>query len=352
MSFQISHDYAGKFCSGLFCNGVDCDGFSGEDDSCSGLHCDGLNCDGLDLTHVSITKLPKNRTDAEPVYPDLILTGVLADALFHVYKSSLNDNEFKISYDNLYAYYGIDMNRFLIDLGKHLKDEEVLDTSIYINTSKQSFPWGKPANNNDPYPVDKKIAELQKHEPRIKIPDISYTTPYIGCSEPLSKAILDVSDTTEKRIARLENILSTALRYLFRLSSRVNINCVYYGGQEASEKYNAIRCLHDDLIQDGQLMSLDQCLVCTRYEPVIGQIYEATEQLSLRELHDLTQQSYMSIEEYVTFTKTEKMHMPQDKPSVKLNIQQRSGEFKNIWPQGFVMNWSLTPIETQSPDIR
>ena len=43
-------------------------------------------------------------------------------------------------------------------------------------------------------------------------------------------------DATEKRIVRLENNMSTLMRYLFRLGARVFINCQYYG-QNTFPKY-------------------------------------------------------------------------------------------------------------------
>lgn len=81
-------------------------------------------------------------------------------------------------------------------------------------------------------------------------------------------------DAAEKRIVRLENNMATLMRYLYRLGSRVFINCQYYGGQTTFQKYKCIRCMKDDRCNDGQLMQLDQCLCCTRYEPIFGQVYE------------------------------------------------------------------------------
>lgn len=136
---------------------------------------------------------------------------------------------------------------------------------------------GKIVNNVDPYPVDEKIKELEIHMPKVKIEDIqlpgSCSAP--GCSlkqndSVLASYMMELSKRTEKRIVQLENLTSTMMRYLFRLSSRLNINCVYYGGQSPFDKYNCIRCLADDMINDGQQVSLDQCLNCSRYQPVIG----------------------------------------------------------------------------------
>ena len=38
-------------------------------------------------------------------------------------------------------------------------------------------------------------------------------------------------------------------------------------------KYSCIRCLKDDRIGDGQVMQIDQCLSCSRYEPIVGRFF-------------------------------------------------------------------------------
>lgn len=52
-------------------------------------------------------------------------------------------------------------------------------------------------------------------------------------SKELAKQLICLSDRVEKRMVKVENNLATIMRYVHRLSSRVNINCVYYGGQSA-----------------------------------------------------------------------------------------------------------------------
>ena len=47
----------------------------------------------------------------------------------------------------------------------------------------------------------------------------------------LNDMAINQSKLTEQRLVRIENVLSTMTRYLGRMASRVNINCVYYGGQ-------------------------------------------------------------------------------------------------------------------------
>ena len=89
------------------------------------------------------------------------------------------------------------------------------------------------------------------------------------------------SKRIEQRLTRIENISSVILRNLGRLGSRMNINCVYYGGQDIFGKYKTIRCTHDDRIHDGCSVTIDQCLCCTRYEPIIGQIYDILDETGM-----------------------------------------------------------------------
>ena len=123
-------------------------------------------------------------------------------------------------------------------------------------------------NNLDAYPVDLKIEELEVHDPPIKINKV--VTHVHG--KAATVAAMSVGDHAEKRIVKLENLMATFMRYLFRLGARVPINCAYYGGQSSFHKYKCIRCLADNRIGDGKNVQIDQCLTCTRYEPVYGQL--------------------------------------------------------------------------------
>lgn len=145
--------------------------------------------------------------------------------------------------------------------------QRMLDPTKYKTEYKAPNP-GKMPHNQDPYPVDLKIEELEAHYPPTRIYEL--TTHVHG--QPAAQAAMNVGFNAEKRLVKLENMLATIHRYLFRLGARVQINCVYYGGQTAGEmqKYNCIRCLHDDRVTDGQLVSIDQCLCCTRFEPIYG----------------------------------------------------------------------------------
>jgi len=69
--------------------------------------------------------------------------------------------------------------------------------AVYKKEFKEPNP-GKPANNNDPFPVDLKIEELETHKPTVKIHTITC------CPEavPVAKAVINVSDRAEKRIVK------------------------------------------------------------------------------------------------------------------------------------------------------
>jgi 3D (Asp-Asp-Asp) domain-containing protein/predicted RNA-binding protein len=110
--------------------------------------------------------------------------------------------------------------------------------------------------------------------------------------------MIEQSKRTEQRLVKLENILSTVMRNQARLGSRININCVYYGGQCTFGKYKCIRCLHDNRVHDGAVVTLDQCLNCTRYEPILGQIYQILDETGMNGsiVMDDMQMSYSNLE--------------------------------------------------------
>jgi len=90
---------------------------------------------------------------------------------------------------------------------------------------------GKPPHNKDPFPVDLKIEELETHQPRVKVHEI------VTHNHGKAAAIMGIQQfhATEQRIVRLENNMATVLRYLYRLGSRVFINCQYYGQNKISK---------------------------------------------------------------------------------------------------------------------
>lgn len=116
---------------------------------------------------------------------------------------------------------GIIGNEAMMKARQHL-----LNPKEYRRQFKSSNP-GKMPNNQDPYPVDLKIEELEFHKPDVKVYKV--TTPNEGIAA--TETAMKVGDAAEKRIVKLENMLATVYRLLFRLGTRVPINCQYYGGQ-------------------------------------------------------------------------------------------------------------------------
>ena len=249
----------------------------------------------------------------------------------------------------------IDYNAVLGNSSDIKKRQHLLDPNNYDTEIKTPNP-GKPPNNEDAYPVDLKIEELEVHKPDIKIYQLTVPS---DCRE-LGKAILKVSDTAEKRIVKLENMMTTLTRYLFRLGSRMQINCVYYGGQTSFEKYKCIRCLVDNRTGEGQEIQLDQCLTCTRYEPVYGQVYEIMNDLgsNVASILDDNQMSYINMDKYVEQNKVEKYHNESEKASIdlatvqsKIDTSYNDRDFKQSWGKGIAMDWKLVPKEDQKPHI-
>lgn len=230
--------------------------------------------------------------------------------------------------------------------------QHLLNPEKYKTEYKRPNP-GKMPNNRDPFPVDLKIEELETHYPPTRINEI--TTHVHG--EPAAKAAMNVGHNADKRLAKLENNMATLMRLFFRLGSRVNINCVYYGGQTPFEKYNGIRCLCDDRISDGQAVQIDQCLTCTRYEPVFGQCYELMNDLgaNVAAVLDNNQMSYSNMEDYTQLTRTENFHEEKDRSKFNLDlVQTRSPDerdFSSAWGQGVKMNWNYVPLEDQRTHI-
>ena len=184
------------------------------------------------------------------------------------------------------------------------------DYDLLQDKVKQSNKRHHPINYTDPYPYDEKITDLERHYPKVFIDEIEgqlYSCNHPGCpiSQPMAKNFAMVSDAMmnqskriEKRLSRIENVLSTIIRNQGRLGSRMNINCVYYGGHSTFNKYKCIRCLHDDRIHDGELVTIDQCLNCTRFEPILGQVYRILDDSGLNGsiILDDMQMSYTDLE--------------------------------------------------------
>jgi len=274
------------------------------------------------------------------------------------------------------------------------------DYDVLQDKKKESNKTHHPVNYTDPYPYDEKITDLERHYPKVFIDEIEgqlYSCNHPGCpiSQPMAKNFAMVSDAMmnqskriEKRLSRLENILSTIIRNQGRLGARMNINCVYYGGHSTFNKYKCIRCLHDDRVHDGQLVTIDQCLNCTRFEPILGQVYRILDDSGLngsiilddmqmsytdlegfRNLNDITHRSSkyyssMATEEtncikpnttledlYKAADKVQAIEQIKKECSDESEVQKRVSELKEE-DYIFKMNWAETFFNSQEPDTK
>ena len=77
--------------------------------------------------------------------------------------------------------------------------------------------------------------------------------------------------------------------------------------------------------------------------------------VNLANIQDDIQMGYMNMEDYLEFTRTEKMHTP--KKDVKLSpttakIRNRyEKDFKDQWDAGVKMKWDYVPVENQKSQI-
>lgn len=122
-------------------------------------------------------------------------------------------------------------------------------------------------------------------------------------------------------------------------------------------KYKAIRCLHDDRINDGQNVQIDQCLYCTRFEPVHGQCYELLNDLgaNVATILDDNQAGYSTMEDYINLNRIEKQIQPKEKAEFDLSrVESRDPsekDFVDTWGAGLKMDWKLVPKERQKTHI-
>ena len=303
----------------------------------------------------------------EPIYDDLIWVNnsipdiVLENVVSEAKSSSLvtaDDLLVEVPKDTLVAYSGSNYANFALN-NEQAVEERNRAFDFTELTKKFKVPnSGKPANDRDPFPVDSKIKELEEHAPQVKISSIK------SCPEalPVTKECIKLSMNVERRLVRLENNMATIMRYLWRLAARMPINCVYYGGQSIYEKYRSIRCLKDNRVEDGGIFTFDQCMNCTRYEPIIGQVYEILNDsgINLAEVMDEMQLGYMTSDDYIAFAKPDKL---QQDLTIEKNIGAATtsvrdtgyadSDFPEQWTEdmGVKMNWSLVPVEEQRPSI-
>lgn len=306
-----------------------------------------------------IEKEPLKQTPAQPIYPDLLEIFIEAPEDVEIIgdideeerlKNEKKGSSMTFTFEELIKK-GIDMTKITFNIDDYIKRQKSFDIVKHRHEVKEPNE-GKPFNNNDPYPTDEKIEELEQHIPFMKIHRMEFEGADPAVIE-LAKQVMDLSDKAEKRIVQLENILATVMRNLFRVGSRMHINCVYYGGQSNYRKYHTIRCLHHDRIADGQLVTLDQCLACTRYEPIIGQVYDILDESgrSLEVILDDNQMSYSTMQDYIKFARVEESIDQSERVLLDTkNLDKRNEkeqDFKDAWDEGFVMDWNLVPVEEQ-----
>lgn len=308
-------------------------------------HCNGSYSD-------PIYKAP-DKLYCEPVYPDYVAVnkGVPEYAIDSSIKAA---DKKKVAVEANMVYSLDTLNKEYQDINAQIDSQRSAifnKNAKHIERTEKAMSTGKPINNKDPFPVDAKIEEFELHQPRCKINRI------VTCPEGVeaSKAAIQLSINVEQRLVRIENNLATILRYLARYAARVPINCAYYGGQNIYQKYKCIRCLKDDRLSDGQSVSFDQCLNCTRYEPILGQVYDIMDEngINLAQVLDDCQMSYASMDEYCDFISGQRHQKPLESVGLdKANVKTRKATDKGFeWSDGLKTSWKLVPVEDQVPHI-
>ena len=184
----------------------------------------------------NVVKINPNKTYSEPVYPDYIYvsgnipsSAVTDKAAQNAMLTNNTTESFNlVTGENFQKLTGLNFAGFTTDEAMKITQREYNPKKAVSEVKVPSA--GKPINNNDPFPVDLKIEELELHLPRVK----KYSCPFVkdhGETQDIAKLLLSISDSAEKRIVRLENMLATVMRYTFAMGSRMHINCLYYGGQ-------------------------------------------------------------------------------------------------------------------------
>lgn len=321
----------------------------------------------------------------DPVYPDLIVPPNYSTADYNIKTSNA------LPLTVLSESNGTIKNQKDFDASNLSFDYDLLKDKT--KTSK-----GKPVNYLDPYPYDDKIYELENHKPKVKIDEIEarlYDSNHPGdpVAHPIAKNFANVYDMAinqskkiESRLVRIENTLATVLRNLGRIGSRINVNCVYYGGQDIFGKYKTIRCLRDDRVHDACSMTLDQCLSCTRYEPIIGQIYEILDDTGVNGsvMLDQMQMSYMDLEDTRNLNRVEERNTTRKYVDVNRQEKEIPKQLIEAWEEtdkikyieqlkkditdekeleevlkdikqedyAFKMNWIEQDLDLQEPDVK
>lgn len=348
---------------------------------------DGDHCKRASSELSSITR--PDPISVEPIYPDLIIPPNYSTADQNLCDPNALPPGALAGVGTIQDY--LDKDNSNSDTNEELYKISMFDYSK-AKLSKESV--GKPINYADPYPYDDKIYELEKHSPKVKIDEIEsrlYDCNHIGCpiGQPMAKnfhmlndAMLTQSKKTEKRLVKLENTLAFVMRNLGRLGSRVHINCVYYGGQDNFGKYKTIRCLDDMRFEDGCSVTIDQCLACTRYEPILGQIYDILDETGINGSY-ITDDNQMSYGNAINFNKLDNVsveeyaNLKEDKDNTeyeslidrwkKADFEQFKKELAKKYSGDelekkikeakeheylFKMDWSENTLEMQEPDVK
>lgn len=247
---------------------------------------------------------------------------------------------------------------FTKDYEERIKNYNIDNIAKIVKKNNGTIP-----NSSEPYNADKNIYKLEKHSPKVVLDNVAVdrlksnmptNEESVLCAAKmleLVETIDKLSKATEKRLVKLENIMAPNIRYLHRLSSRINVNCVYYGGQSIYDKYLCIRCLDDNLVNDIPV-SLDQCLNCTRYEPIEGQVYDLPESqyldptvLNSSVIIDDSQATRVDTISTLDNIKVDKYATQYSKLSQ--NIKQPDERIK----KSDVINEAETPLSEQKPNI-
>lgn len=104
-------------------------------------------------------------------------------------------------------------------------------------------------------------------------------------------------------------------------------------------------------------MQIDQCLCCTRFEPVDGQVYELLNDIgaNVATILDDNQAGYTNMEDYITMSRVEKYN--EEKPDAQIDMNSVESQdpsettFKDGWGEGIKMDWHLVPKEEQKCHI-
>lgn len=324
-----------------------------------------------------------NTLKVDPVYPDLIVPPKYAPT------------EHNINQQNPIPLSTLQDSSLIKDLEDFDNNQLTFDYEL-LNEKKKSSA-GHPLNYLDPYAYDDKIVELEKHHPKVKIDSIEsrlYESNHPGdqMPQPVAKnfamvydAMLKQSASTEARLVRLENVLAQMVRSVGRIGSRVNVNCVYFGGSNEFSKYKSIRCLCDDRIHDACSVTIDQCFSCTRYEPIIGQVYDILDETGMNGtiLLDNIQMGYQSLDDLKNLNRVEKRNTKTKYANVNAEIDKPESQLKK-WEEAdkqayidklkktitdsseldkkikeikqedyaFKMNWYEQELELQQPDVK